>query len=442
MNHPPFGAPGVIVGAPSSGSGKTTVTLGILRALSRRGRSPGAFKVGPDYVDPLFLRAAAGRPALNLDAWAMRPAALAGLAAEAGRGAGLVVGEGVMGLFDGASDGTGSTADVAGLLGLPVVLVVDASGMGASAAALALGFIRHREDVDVAAVLFNRVGGPGHLDLLRRACDDHFSQPVLGGVPRDAGLALPSRHLGLVPAGELPDLEAFLERAADVAEAAVDLDRLERLARPPALHAPGPPPAPLPPLGQRIAVADDAAFAFAYPAVLDGWRRQGAEVAVFAPLADEAPADDADAVYLPGGYPELHAGRLAGNAGFQDGLRAAAGRGAFVYGECGGHMALGDGLIDADGARHRMAGLLPLVTSFAARRLHLGYRRLRLRTDSPLGAAGTGYAGHEFHYARETERAGDALFDATDARGRALPPAGVVRGRVAGSFVHLIDRRP
>ncbi|HET6521900.1 MAG TPA: hypothetical protein VFG47_19080, partial [Geminicoccaceae bacterium] len=238
-----------------------------------------------------------------------------------------------------------------------------------------------------------------------------------------------------------PALDALIARAADLVEAHVDLERLRRLARPFGLGLHGPPPRPLRPLGRRIAVAADAAFAFAYPAVLDGWRRAGAGIAPFSPLADEPPAPDADAVYLPGGYPELHAGRLAANSTFLEGLRASAARGAFVYGECGGFMVLGEALVDAEGGRHVMAGLLPVVASMAAPRLHLGYRGLRLLEPCPLGPAGAGFRGHEFHYAALAASGDGAapLFDARDSRGRELGPVGARVGTVAGSFAHLVD---
>lgn len=433
-------APGLIVAAPASGSGKTVLTLGILRALRRRGLTVGSFKTGPDYIDAAFHAAATGRPCYNLDSWAMRFDTLAGLLEDSGRGCGLLLGEGVMGLFDGAADGTGSTADIAALFGLPVVLVVDAARMGASVAALVDGFRRHREDVQVAAVILNRVGSPAHADLLRRACFEHLSTPILGCVPRDDRLALPSRHLGLVQAVEHPALEPFFEAAADLAEAELDLDRLQRLAAPPSVSLLGPDARPVPALGQRIAVARDAAFAFAYPAILESWRRHGVELLPFSPLADEPPDAAADAVYLPGGYPELHAGRLAANGRFLGGLRAAAGRGAFVYGECGGYMALGERLVDADGASHRMAGLLPLATSFAEPALHLGYRRVGLLSACPLGLEGTAFRGHEFHHARELERGGHPLFRARCAQGRELGQQGSRQGSAAGSFLHLIDR--
>jgi cobyrinic acid a,c-diamide synthase len=196
----------------------------------------------------------------------------------------------------------------------------------------------------------------------------------------------------------------------------------------------------VPPLGQRIAVAQDAAFAFAYPAQLAAWREAGADVIPFSPLADEPPAPEADAIYLPGGYPELHAGRLAGNTRFLAGLRRAAEGGVVIFGECGGYMALGVGMVDAAGERHVMAGLLPLESSFAERRLHLGYRQATLVADGPLGRAGAGYRGHEFHYTSIVdEGVGEPLFDCRDARGRALGAVGRRCGRVFGSFIHLID---
>ena len=436
-------APGVIVAAPASGSGKTTVTLALLRALRSRGRRVGSFKVGPDYIDPVFHARASGLACPNLDSWAMRIETLSGLGDEIAKDVDLVIGEGVMGLFDGTLVGQGSTGDLASLFDMPVILVVDAGRMGASAAALVQGFINHREDVDVAGVIFNRVASDVHADLLKRACDDHFSQPVIGCLPTDSRLEMPSRHLGLVQADEKPSLESFLDEAAGIIADHLDLDQFQRIARPFGLGLYGPPPCPLRPLGQRIAVAEDLAFAFAYPAVLEGWRQAGADITTFSPLNDEAPPEDADAVYLPGGYPELHAGTLAANTKFLDGLRDAGARSAFVYGECGGFMMLGERLIDKDGDGHRMAELLPISTSFEKPKRHLGYRSLRLLQPSPLGPAGTTFRGHEFHYSNVASvdlKEAQSLFGAKDARGQDKGMQGLVLGSVAGSFMHLIDR--
>ena len=436
---PPAGAPGLVLAAPASSSGKTTLTLALLRHLRDAGARVASCKSGPDYIDPAFHAAAGGQPCRNLDGWAMRPETLAAQAWSAGDGANLVIAEGVMGLFD----GPGSTADLAQATGWPVVLVASVKGQAASAAATVHGFNSFRPGLRLAGVIFNQVGGDKHERLLRGAVAP-LGVPVLGALRRHAELALPDRHLGLVQAAEHPDLEAFLARAAAILAREVDVPALTALARPLALprpptsHRPGPPPP-----GQRVAVARDVAVAFAYPWLLEAWRAAGVEILPFSPLAGEGPAESADAVYLPGGYPELHAGRLAGNDRFLGGLRAAANAGKPVFGECGGYMVLGEGLVDAEGTRHAMAGLLGLECSFARRKLHLGYRRARLAADGPLGAAGTAFRGHEFHFATILEAgAATPLFLCEDAEGAALPPAGEIRGRVAGSFIHLIDRAP
>lgn len=431
---------GLLIAAPASGSGKTVITLALLRHLRRAGLTVASIKVGPDYIDPAFHAVASGRPCLNLDSWAMRHETLAELAAQAGAGAELILGEGVMGLFDGAPGGAGSTADLAALTGWPVVLVVDASGMADSAAALLHGFLSYRPEIPIVATIFNRVGGEGHARLLHEACDP-LELAVLGCVPRRDALVLPDRHLGLVQAAEHPDLEAFLESAAALVAEHLDTDALVQLARPARLSPAAPAGPAVPPLGQRIAVARDPAFAFAYPFVLDGWHRAGAEVVCFSPLADEVPDPAADAVYLPGGYPELHAGALAANGRFLDGLRGAAARGASVYGECGGYMVLGRSLVDGAGARHPMAGLLPIETSFAEPHLRLGYRDAVVAAEGPLGAVGARFRGHEFHFARVLgAEAGPPLFRAYDARGRSLGSTGLCAGTVLGSFLHLVDR--
>ncbi len=432
---------GLLIAAPASGSGKTVVTLGLLRHFRNAGVPVASIKVGPDYIDPAFHTVASGRPCLNLDSWAMRLETLAGLTGRAGADAELILGEGVMGLFDGGPGGAGSTAELAGITGWPVVLVVDAHGMAASAGALLHGFLGYRPDVTIAGVVFNRVGGEGHVRILREVCRS-LAVPLVGCLPRHGSLALPERHLGLVQAAEHPQLEVFIERAAALVAGHLDTAALADLAQP-ALLTDADALCPLPPLGQRIAVADDSAFAFAYASVLEGWRAAGAEILRFSPLADQAPDPAADAIYLPGGYPELHAGRLAGNQVLLDGLRAAARRATSVYGECGGYMLLGRGLADGAGARHAMAGLLPLETSFAARRMTLGYRRIALAADGPLGPAGVAFRGHEFHFAQVVGgEAGQPLFRVRDANGADRGEAGLRVETVMGSFLHLIDRAP
>ena len=432
-------ARGLIVAAPRSGAGKTTVTLGLLAALKRRGLAVQAAKAGPDYIDPAFHQAATGRKSVNLDSWAMRPSLLDALVVEAASRADMLVIEGVMGLFDGidaAAGRTGSTADLAARFVLSVLLVIDVSGQSQSAAALLRGFVTHDPEVKIGGVVLNRVGSERHRKFVADAIAAS-GIPVLGSVPRDEMIALPERHLGLVQAGEHGDLAERLDRLAAIAETHLDLDRILRLAVPPHL-AEAKQATALPPPGSRIALAQDAAFTFVYPHVLDGWRRAGAEIVAFSPLADEPPPKDCDSCWLPGGYPELHAGRLAGAHKFRDGLaRFAATRP--VHGECGGYMVLGEVLEDADGISHPMAGLLGHATSFARRKLHLGYREATLLADSPIGRAGSRLRGHEFHYAALVATCNDEpLVELADGQGQRLGTSGSWRGHVTGTFFHAI----
>jgi cobyrinic acid a,c-diamide synthase len=441
--HPRSRGKGLIIAAPASGSGKTLITAGLLRHLRRSGVNVAAAKAGPDFIDPTLHAAASSRACLNLDVWAMRRATLAGLVAELEATAELVLCEGVMGLFDGTgADGeAGSTAELARLTGWPVVLVVNAHGQGASVAALLRGFTAHDPGVHPLGVIFNRVSSARHRALLAQAVARHLPDlACLGALPTDPALTLPARHLGLVPAGELSEPEAIIDRAATMIGAGLDISRLVGLARSSefgdARHSRS-----IPPLGRRIAVARDEAFCFVYPALLQGWERDGTELTFFSPLANEPPDPTADSIYLPGGYPELWAGRLAAAEAFASALRRAAREGKPTYGECGGYMVLGESLTDADGHSHRMTGLLPLSTSFAEKRLHLGYRRATLLDSTPLGRTGARFRGHEFHYAtivRES-RAVDPLMRTTDAAGSELGVCGLRRGSVFGSFIHLVD---
>ena len=428
---------GLLIAAPASGSGKTTVTLGLLRALKDAGHRLAPGKAGPDYIDPAFHAAASGETCLNFDPWAMRPELVAANAALHRQGGRTLVIEAMMGLYDGAADGTGSPADLAIMLGLSVVLVVDCARMSQSVAALVKGFADFRSGLLMAGVILNRVGSDRHEMMLRQALEA-VRIPVLGVIRADAALSLPERHLGLVQAQEISGLEAFITHAADVVEAGCDLEAMLRAAA----RSPDPVSdaniARLAPLGRHIAVARDEAFAFCYDHMLLGWRRRGAEISFFSPLQDEVPVADADAIYLPGGYPELHAGRLAGASAFRAAMRLAAERGVKIFGECGGYMVLGDVLTDAEGQDHAMLGLLPLKTSFATRNRHLGYRVLRPLSQEIFNHPMT---GHEFHYSTVVEEGeGDRLFEASDALGQSLGEVGLRRGRVAGSYIHIIDR--
>lgn len=428
---------GIMISAPASGTGKTTVMLGLLRALADDGLAVQPFKSGPDYIDPAFHLAASGRASFNLDSWAMGPGLLAAIEARAAS-ADISVAEGSMGLYDGVATqgqcGFGSSAETAKRLGWPVVLVVDVGGQAQSAAATALGFRSYDPDLPFAGVILNRVASPRH-ERLARLGMERADIPVVGALPRRGDLTLPERHLGLIQAVEHPDLEAAIAGYATFLRAHVDLGAIRSAARgmPPSgtAHTLPKPPA------QTIAIARDAAFSFAYPHLLEGWRDAGAELLPFSPLADEAPDARADLVWLPGGYPELHGGRLAAAETFRAGLRHHA-ETRPIHGECGGYMALGAALTDKSGTTHRMAGLLGLETSFEKRKFHLGYRRAVLEAPMLGHAAGATLRGHEFHYTTILNQPDPPLARVADADGNPVPETGSHRGRVSGTFFHLI----
>ncbi|SLN55363.1 Cobyrinic acid A,C-diamide synthase [Roseivivax jejudonensis] len=428
---------GLLVSAPASGTGKTTVMLGLLRALAEDGLTVQPFKSGPDYIDPAFHRAACGRASFNLDTWAMGDDLLDAVTAQAA-GAELCLAEGSMGLYDGVATrgraGFGSSAETAQRMSWPVILVLDVGGQAQSAAATALGFARYAPDLPFAGVILNRVASPRH-ERLTRLGMERAGLPVLGVLPRRGDLTLPERHLGLVQAVEHPDLDAAISDYAAFLRAHVDLAAIREAAE----GRPLPPPGAMPrPPAQRIALARDAAFSFTYPHILRGWRDAGAEILPFSPLADEAPDPSADLVWLPGGYPELHAGTLAAADRFKAGLRTHADTRP-VHGECGGYMALGAALIDKAGTRHEMAGLLGLVTSYETRKFHLGYRRAVLEAAMPGQAAGTALRGHEFHYSTILDQPDAPLAAVADADGAPVPETGSRRGHVTGTFFHLIS---
>jgi len=423
---------GLVIAAPRSGSGKTLVTLGLVAALRRRGLSIAPAKTGPDYIDAAILTKIAASDAINLDPWAMGDISLQNRAYHHGLAHDLLLIEGVMGLFDGAADGRGSTADLAAILKLPVVLVVDADKQGQSIAAVVHGFASFRQDIEIAGVILNRVATTRHERLLLAALQP-LGLPILGALPRRDALTIPERHLGLLLPNEINGLDTTVAASAEVMETYLDLNRLLSLSAPLAEPA-EPRTASLPPLGQHIAIAKDDAFSFAYQHFIADWQAAGATLSTFSPLADEPPNSDSDAVFLPGGYPELHGDRLAAASSFHAGLRAARDRSALIYGECGGYMVLGETLTDASGATHRMSGLLPIRTDISRPRRTLGYRRLAHASPLPWPRD---LFGHEFHYSAGND--GTPLFSATDATGTVLPQMGAVVGHVMGSYAHVID---
>lgn len=437
--------PGLIISAPSSGAGKTTLMLGLLRAFRDRGLTVQPFKSGPDYIDPAFHKAAAGRDSFNLDSWAMPVPLLAGIAGQSA-GADLVLAEGSMGLFDGvavkgAAD-NGSSASIAAMMGWPVVLVIDASGQAQTAAAVAHGLATFRREVPVAGVVLNRIASARHEALVRDGMAE-AGITVFGALPKQANIAVPERHLGLVQAQENAGLEALIAQAAALVAERLDLDAILGAASGYAVRGVQ---MPTRPPGQRIAMARDAAFSFVYPHQMAAWRAAGAEILPFSPLGDAAPDPTADCCWLPGGYPELHAGVLAAAERFRGGLQAFA-QTRPVHGECGGYMAMGAALIDADGVSHQMAGLLGLVTSYAARKMHLGYRHATLQAAMPGRAAGSALRGHEFHYSTIIDQPDAPLAHVTDATGAMVPETGSCRmqaggGWSTGTYFHMIADAP
>ena len=398
----PYPRPIVVAGT-ASGTGKTTLALGLMAALRRRGLRVQPFKVGPDFIDPLHHAAVAGRASRNLDGVICDPRSLPALAARAMRDADIAVVEGVLGLYDGrlGGDDSGSTAEVARLLGAPVVLVIDAARAARSTGAVALGFARFDPRVEIAGVVLNRVGSERHLQAARESVESTGLR-VLGAIPRDSALTLPERYLGLVPPQERAHQQGWVEALAATVERHVDVDALLRIAAhgdPP--HAdPMHDPFALPELPPRvrIAVARDAAFSFHYQDALDLLQTRGAELVPFSPLVDTTLPDACGALLLPGGFPERFAAVLRDNAPMRSAIAAAVAGGMPVVAECGGAMYLGTHIAQEDGETFAMCGALPYGARMARSRRALGYRTARALRTSPLLREGDVARGHEFHW--------------------------------------------
>ena len=382
-------------------------------------------KSGPDYIDPSFHAVAAGRSSMNLDAWAMPESQIINLA-----GSGNLVVEGAMGLFDGAGlAGRGSAADLAYMLSIPVILIIDAAKIAHSITAMVQGFRSFDPRISVVGVILNRVGSERHLKILKAALAN-VGIPVFGHLLRSAVFALPERHLGLVQAVENSCLDHWIDTVASALAPSLDLQALLALTGK-TLSAKITPP---PPPAQRIAVARDLAFGFSYAHQLKLWKEAGATLTFFSPIANEPVPNDVDYIFLPGGYPELHAPLLTAAHLFKASMVRHASLGTPIYGECGGYMVLGKGLVDAKGARHEMLGLLPLETSFQHRKLHLGYRKLTPLTEHFSGSL----SAHEFHYSTTLSADGPPLFSVKDANDAALGDMGLHVGQTCGSFAHII----
>ncbi|QUL58094.1 cobyrinate a,c-diamide synthase [Paenibacillus tritici] len=473
--------PRFVIAGTGSGSGKTTVTLGLMRAFARRGLKVQGFKCGPDYIDPAYHSAVTGRASRNLDSWMTSSAYLQEYFLRSSAEADISVIEGVMGLYDGKEDTalTGSTAEIAILTDSPVLLVVDVRSMGRSAAAIVLGFRQLEPQVRIAAVIVNRCGSEGHYRMVKAAIEAACDIPVIGWLPRDSGLDIPERHLGLLPAVERGELEPLFDHAADVLAQGSDLERLlELAAAAPAMQVPLEAAATLnstltsgeasqrSPLAEEgnkegdlsspgaltaleeteglaqpspvIAVARDAAFNFYYADNLELLARAGARLVHFSPLSGKGIPPEADGIYIGGGFPEEFAAEIAANSLFLSGLRSAAAAGMPLYAECGGYMVLARSLTDRSGAVHEMAGIIPAHTGMQERRAALGYREVTALHDCLLLNRGERLRGHEFHYSVMSYPDGEARTYAYESKGRGgSQPEGYISGNIMAAYAHI-----
>ena len=463
------GIPRIVIAGAASSVGKTTITAGLIAALRERGLRVQPFKCGPDYIDPSYHEPAAGRPCRNLDAWMLNDAQLLEGFSRACRDADIAVIEGVMGLFDGSDwhDERASTAQIAKLLGAPVLLVVDIGGAARSAAVVVLGCQHFDPDLALGAVVLNFAGSAGHAAGCGEAITAITGLPVLGWLPRHAGLRIPERHLGLVPGGEHLDPDALIAQIAVEINARFDVAAVVELART-AVELPQPvetPPNPLesvPSLVEPsgilddagfvlrrrsapnpvIAVARDAAFCFYYPENLELLAEAGAAIEFFSPLRGERPSRQAAGVYLGGGYPELHGAELASNTGLWQALKELRARDAPIFAECGGFMVLTHGLVDREGRHWPMAGLIPGVTHMTEKLAALGYRHATALRSNLLSEAGEVLRGHEFRYSTWISEAQPALEEAAwrvrGTRAEALADsAGFLSGNLLASYLHV-----
>jgi cobyrinic acid a,c-diamide synthase len=435
----PRNVPRLVVAGTASGVGKTTVVVGLTRALRARGLRVATFKCGPDYLDPTYHARASGGPAQNLDGWMMGRDAVLATFTRAARDADVALVEGVMGLFDGASPTgeAGSSAEIAKWLQAPVLLVVDASGMARTIAAVAKGFASFDRDLELAAVICNRVGSRGHLELLREALSD---PPIVGALPEEPSLRLPERHLGLVRADERSVPEALLTELGARAAEWCDLDAIVEIGRRAAAL-------PAESAGEassggacsrcRIGIAFDEAFHFYYEDNLRRLEALGAELVRFSPVRDRR-LPPVDGLYLGGGYPEVHAEALSANRSMHEDVRAFAAAGRPIYAECGGLMYLAAGIRTLDEHVHPMVGLIPRQVVMRERLQALGYVEVETREHSLLGPAGLRFRGHEFRYS-ELQGASpelDRLYSVRSRRGDPAFREGYRCGSVLASYVH------
>jgi cobyrinic acid a,c-diamide synthase len=459
----------ILVAGTNSGVGKTTITLGLIAALRRQGRRVQPFKAGPDYIDPTYHTLAAGRPCRNIDTWMVPPDRAVALFNQASQDSDIAVIEGVMGVFDGFSYETeeGSSAQIAKLVGAPVLLILDVGKMARSAGAIASGYAKFDPNLNLAGFILNRCGSAGHYQGIKLAVEQATTLPVLGWLPKDAGLHIPERHLGLVPTDERGELTTFITHAAGIVDQYFDLDQILTIAKTDSKqpahqnsqatptttnhHLPIANPKPvlsavevaniqkpksLP--SPTIAVARDAAFSFYYEDNLDLLRESQADITFFSPLADDDLPPDTSGIYIGGGFPEMHAAQLAANTSLKDALRRANAANIPIYAECGGFMYLTEAIIDLEDQRHPMVGLVPGLTRMQPRLMSLGYRVVESPTGNFLLPQGETTRGHEFHWSKWENPGDSPAWHIQPRRGSDTPrPDGYVNGSLVASYVHL-----
>ena len=429
--------PGLTISAPSSGTGKTTFTLGLLRAFKNKGFNVQSFKNGPDYIDPTFHKIASGKKSFNLDTWSMTEEKIKNTICMASD-SDLIINEGSMGLYDGVSNrgaaGFGATSEIAIKFGWPVILIIDVSGQAQSSAATALGFIKYKK-IPFAGVILNNVASTRHERLIKSGMKKHRIS-VLGSIPRQKEFSMPERHLGLVQAKEQDNLEEKIESFANLIEKNTELVKIHSLAKNKTFLKTDE--IKLLPPGQRIAIAEDRAFSFIYPHIIESWRSQGSEIFPFSPLNNEVPQKNADFIWLPGGYPELHLETISNADKTKKNLRKLAQK-VRVHGECGGYMVLGKAIIDQKGRGHKMFNLLNLVTSFEKKKLHLGYRLAKLKDMNNKIHNSRILRGHEFHYSTTIEQKDEELYDVFDSSNNKVEETGSYKNKVSGTFFHFLS---
>ena len=430
----------IVIAGVRSGVGKTTIATGIMGALTRRGLKVQPFKAGPDYIDPSYHQLACGVPSRNLDTWLCDHSTVLELFQRASTGREISVVEGVMGVFDGHSSLTeeGSTAQLAKLLGAPVILIADAAKVARSVAAEVLGFQKFDPALNVAGVILNGVGSDRHLEFCKPQIEETTGLPVLGYLPRKEEFVQPERHLGLIPTVEGTVAKQWYDSVINQVEATMDVPAILKLAESAKTPKAAPVVYPEEPLAARsaIAVAQDMAFNFYYQDSLDLLSAWGAEIVPFSPLDDDKLPSGVGGIYLGGGFPELFAAQLSENAPMQESIRQAVGKGVPVYAECGGLMYLGKKLSDLDGATHPMIGVIPAESAMSQSRLTLGYREVESCSDNPVLLKGQRVRGHEFHWSTLARQpaAEESVYKVVDQDNR---PDGFRTGNVWASYVHI-----